>query len=389
MKNDDMSRDQAQKQLAEVNKEIRKINNEIQELQLKKNSTLLIYQARKAELNKSALGKIWDFVRGKRGNIKRAVEESHQELHDLEAMLQRNNEKLLKLNFEATELAQKANKEMFEDVVNSGTETIKDIREVHQRINKLQKTIDSQIENINLSFSATFMGVVENLRSTNERLNDVLDKSKNDSKEVDQIADEILSKTKELEEIITKNEKKIDELILQTDQKLNHHTNLFNSVGRKIDDQASKTENELNESKLQIKFATNNIQRLESSFQSKTNEFDSVLNKQDGKLNQVNKKIEDYSDDFNRKVDATNSSLQDTNANVKTVQSTFKEGIEFINAQLSSIEVKFNTQLEQNRMFEELLEEQKVKARKLKNAIIIGTVIGSLGLLGSILSFIL
>lgn len=387
MKNDDLIQ-QAKNQLAVINKEIKKVNDQIQELQLERNEALATYESRKQEVNKGFFGRLWDTVTFKRGAKKNAMEESHQRLHDLDIKLQRKNEKLHQLHFEASALAQKANKEMFEEVVSAGNETIKDVGDVHSRIDDLIEKFETQFQSVNNSFSSAFEGIVRNLKSTNERLEDALGKIKDESKEADQVSIEFLEKTKELEDITGKLDQKIEENKLYTNEQLNSQVEKLNQIKKNIEAQKCDFESAINENQLQIKNTESALKNIEHSFQSKTVELNDGLNRHEEKLSQQNKKIEEYNNDTLLKIEKTDSLLNKTNSELTTFQNLLKGNIEAINNQLSIIDQKLNAQLEQNRTFSELIEEQKDRSIKLKKVIVFGTIVGSLGLIGSIISFL-
>ncbi|MDD4994224.1 MAG: hypothetical protein PHR83_18540 [Paludibacter sp.] len=380
---------EAQKQLNIVNKEIVRVNQQIQEIQLDRNLALSEYQSRKADVDKGTIGKLWDWARGQRGDKKRALEESHQNLHNLDIKLQRMNEKLHQLNFNATELAQKANKEMFEDVVIAGNKTVEDVSVVHKRIDDLISTFELQFDNTNNSFNGALGSIIENLKNTNERLDDIVGKVKEDSKDSDEIAIELIAKIKELEETAKEIWKRVDDTSYYATQNIDKHTVQLQSINKIIEEEKARTEIELNGNKQQIKCAETNIQQLEATLQEKMNVFDQSLNSQQEKLNRIDKKIDEHKDDTQDKINEIKMSLKETNESIKSLQISITENLQSINGELKMFGGKFDEQLLQNRKFEELFETQRTNAIKLKRNIIIGTVIGSLGLAGSILVFLI
>jgi chromosome segregation ATPase len=386
---EDILVEQAKKQVARINSEIILVGNSIQKLKLDRNIISAQYQSRQAELNKGFLGRAWDFLTLKRGPLKKEVEKSHQQLHELDKELQRHSDKLHQLHFELSAWTQKANKEMFEEVVNAGNETIVDIDTLHKRIDDVIHSYESRFENVDRSIGGVYESIRMSLLNVNEQLNNFKEQVVNGNQYNDFIEEEFFSKIQSLENTTESLDKKIEETKLYTNEQINSQVEKLSQVKKSIEAQKLDLENAITENKQHLKNTESDFKNMEQSFQSKAKEFDGVINKHSEKLSLQNKKIEEYNNDAHLKIDKTHSLLNKTNNELTAFKNILEGSIDTINNQLSDIDQKLNAQLVQNRKFDELIKEQKERSIKLKKAIVLGTILGALGLIGSIAAFIL
>jgi hypothetical protein len=385
---EDVLVEQAKSEVTRINNEIKLVGSSIQKLQLERNTVSAQYQSRQNELNKGFLGRAWDFLTFKRGPLKKEVERCHQQLHELDKVLQRHNDKLHRLHFELSDWTQRANKEMFEEVENAGNETIVDIDTLHKRIDDIIHSYESRFENVDRSIGGVYESIRMSLLNVNEQLNNFKEQVVNGNQYNDFIADEFFSKIQKLENTTESLDQKIEETKLYTNEKLNFQVEILNQIKKNIEAQKSDFENGISENQQQIKNTESTLKDMEHLFQSKTVELYDGLNRHEEKLYQQNKKIIEYNTNALLKIEKTDSLLDRTNSELTTFQNLLKGNIETINNQLITIDQKLNAQLEQNRTFNELIEEQKERSIKLKKAIALGTIIGSLGLIGAILSLL-